>query len=198
MKHSSMETAVFVSTGPLGTSVYAKRFIPASATILRLMGPIISFREAVLKGELESYALQVGIDRYVDIRAPGCYVNHSCDPNAGLRGLLLLALRDIAPFEEIQYDYSTTMDEDYWTLSCRCGAVACRERIRDFKYLPKQVQRSYEARGVVQPYIVSRMRDASAAQRVSPLPMPVHDSLARTSHDAEGFGENPGTRLGHG
>jgi len=71
----------------------------------------------------------------------GVFVNHSCDPNTGVRDdVRLVALRDLIAGEEIRYDYSTTMDEDHWTLQCRCGSRGCRGVVRDFKWLPKDTK----------------------------------------------------------
>jgi len=59
----------------------------------------------------------------------GRYANHSCRPNAEavLRNgrIVLVAMRDIAPGDEITYDYG----EDYFALfikpvGCRCAACA--------------------------------------------------------------------------
>jgi hypothetical protein len=63
----------------------------------------------------------------------GRYLNHSCRPNAVavLRGriMAIVALRDIAPGEEITYDYG----EEYFTLfiapaGCHCAACASRAK----------------------------------------------------------------------
>ena len=57
--------------------------------------------------------------------------NHSCEPNAHSRiiscdnaqHVCLFASRDIAPGEEITYDYRYGADE---ALACACGAPTCR------------------------------------------------------------------------
>lgn len=59
------------------------------------------------------------------------YINHSCKPNAYMQTiaghLLVLALRDIAPGEEITIDYESTWHSD--RKRCSCGAENCRGRI---------------------------------------------------------------------
>jgi SET domain-containing protein len=66
------------------------------------------------------------------------FINHSCDPNSEIvveRGRVFIdALRDIAPGEEITYDYSFEReagdDEVAETrYPCRCGAAGCRRTI---------------------------------------------------------------------
>ena len=65
-----------------------------------------------------------------------CFVNHSCDPNCEIviarKRVYIHTLREVAPGEELTYDYWYVTDESY-TLEdlrriypCRCGAAICR------------------------------------------------------------------------
>ena len=84
-------------------------------------------------------------------------INHSCAPNAGLRfeddGPVLIALRAIAPGEEIAWDYSTTLSDEEWTMRCACGAAECRGTVAAFHTLPPERREWYLARNVVAPYL---------------------------------------------
>lgn len=52
--------------------------------------------------------------------------NHSCDPNVGVKGqIIVLARRDIEAGEELAFDYDTT-DVAPAEFRCRCGAANCR------------------------------------------------------------------------
>ena len=64
-------------------------------------------------------------------------------------GLGVFAKKD----EEIFYDYSTTMDEDSWTLQCKCGSQNCRKIVKDFKFLPQELQKKYLELNIVQNFI---------------------------------------------
>jgi uncharacterized protein len=59
------------------------------------------------------------------------YINHSCRPNAFMqtfgKKLLVLALRDIAPGEEITVDYVSTYHSD--RKRCTCNVPGCRGTI---------------------------------------------------------------------
>ncbi|MDB5026619.1 MAG: nuclear protein [Candidatus Eremiobacteraeota bacterium] len=59
------------------------------------------------------------------------FINHSCRPNAFMqtigRRLLVLALRDIRPGEEITVDYVSSLHSD--RKRCSCSAPACRGTI---------------------------------------------------------------------
>ncbi|URW76928.1 SET domain-containing protein-lysine N-methyltransferase [Sphingomonas donggukensis] len=108
-------------------------------------------------------------DRYVQV-TPDHYmgpsgrmddlVNHSCDPNAGLRfaddGVYLVAIRAIAPGEEISWDYSTTLTESNWHMICQCRSPDCRRVIGNFATLAPERQEFYRARNLVAPYLRRR------------------------------------------
>jgi len=75
------------------------------------------------------------------------FTNHSCMPNTGIRltpkGTIILAIRDIAPHEELTYDYSTYINNPYEGIECDCGAARCRGTVGDFKSLPVERQQIY-------------------------------------------------------
>ena len=71
---------------------------------------------------------------------------------------MLVAIMDIHEGEEITWDYSTTMNEDDWEMDCVCGSKNCRGRIRDFKYLPENVQQKYINLRIVPKYILENLK----------------------------------------
>ena len=93
-------------------------------------------------------------------------INHSCAPNAGLRFTgevpMLVAIRDIATGEEITWDYSTTLADPDWRMTCACGAPGCRGTIAAFDTLPLEQQRWYLSRGLVAPYLTPDRSDVAA------------------------------------
>jgi D-alanine-D-alanine ligase len=68
-------------------------------------------------------------------------INHSCEPNAWLEGLDVVARRAIDPGEEITMDYATFMNERMPSFACACGAPACRGEIRGEDHLADFVAR---------------------------------------------------------
>jgi len=138
----------------LGLGVFANRDLRPGEVILTIEGPVIDFAETKRRGPWECMAIQIGPDQYLDTQPPGVLVNHSCDPNAGIRkNRYLAALRKIRAGEEIRYDYSTTMEEHSFTMQCRCGAPNCREWVRDFSTLPRPIRERYLAQGIVMDFI---------------------------------------------
>jgi hypothetical protein len=132
-------------------------------------GRVLTTPEMIALGPARIYALQVGTTEFVDLMPPGRYLNHSCDPNAGIvRDRVLIALRPIAPGEEIRLDYSTAMRGDHWTMECRCGEYLCRRVVLAFHHLPPITQNRYLQLGIVQHCIVSEVRRRSPARRIPP------------------------------
>ena len=143
-----------VRNGTHGRGVFTEEPIPALTLIVRFTGPFLRYTET----SHSTYALQIGPDLYIG--ASGGFddlINHSCEPNAGLRisGMTadLHATRDIEAGEEILFDYSTTLDEDDFTMRCQCGAPSCRGTIGDGKYLPENVWRRYLTLGIIPEYV---------------------------------------------
>ncbi len=55
--------------------------------------------------------------------------NHSCEPNTGVQGqILIVARRPIAAGEELTFDYDTT-EISAEPFECRCGSARCRGTI---------------------------------------------------------------------
>ena len=68
-------------------------------------------------------------------------INHSCDPNAWLEGMNLVARRVIKAGEEITIDYATFYNERMGDFVCHCGATDCRGIIKGSDYREEFVER---------------------------------------------------------
>ncbi|MFG6283672.1 SET domain-containing protein-lysine N-methyltransferase [Sphingomonas sp. S6] len=146
----------------IGKAVFAAQGFAQAETIVRFSGPIVPAARLPqgLSGASDRY-LQIGRDRYMGPSGRiDDLINHSCSPNAGLRftddGVFLVALRPIAPGEEIAWDYSTTLADPDWSMQCACGSPECRGVIRALALLPVEVQDRYRAMGIVAPYLDER------------------------------------------
>jgi uncharacterized protein len=156
----------YVGKCDVGLGIFANRDIARGETILKLSGPVIDFAETKRRGPQKFVAIQIEEDRYIDTRPPGVFVNHSCDPNAGVQqDRNLVALRTIRKGREIRFDYSTTMEEQPFPMQCRCGAPGCRHVIKDFSALPEHLRERYIAQGIVMSFIVRRSRSKRFAMR---------------------------------
>ena len=71
-----------------------------------------------------AHICELGFDRFAVLGPPGCYLNHSCDPNAMRHGVTVFAWRPIAAGEEITIDYRlNAFGGDTWR--CACGTGNC-------------------------------------------------------------------------
>lgn len=86
-------------------------------------------------------SIQVGWDVHCLFEDPMCLVNHSCDPNCTLRldwsepgplAAVLAARREIAPGEELTWDYAQTESYSIAVGRCLCGSANCRGRSKGF------------------------------------------------------------------
>lgn len=68
----------------------------------------------------------IGALRRGEVKANKLYLNHSCNPNLGIRGeITFVAMRSIRGGEELTYDWAME-DTGPTTLNCRCGGKNCR------------------------------------------------------------------------
>ena len=71
------------------------------------------------------------------------YLNHSCDPNLGLRGeITFVAMRDIRAGEELTHDWAMTDDGNY-SVECNCGAENCRKILNGKDWQRPDLQKCY-------------------------------------------------------
>jgi GNAT superfamily N-acetyltransferase len=71
------------------------------------------------------------------------YLNHSCEPNVGFGGnIVLVAMRDINAGEELTTDYALFDDYD-GTMTCHCGRPSCRKEIHGRDWRRPDLQRRY-------------------------------------------------------
>jgi len=96
----------------------------------------------------------------------GDYVNHSCNPNAGLSGqIALIAMRDIHPGEEVCFDYAMSDTMPYDEFDCGCGAPNCRGHISGNDWKLPELQRRYA--GLFAPHVQRRIQALRAEQRAA-------------------------------
>jgi len=93
---------------------------------------------------------------------PADFFNHACQPNAGLSGQIgVVALRDIAPGEEICYDYAMSDGSAYDEFECKCGYPACRHHVTGDDWRLPDLQARYH--GYFSPYLQRRIDRLQAA-----------------------------------
>ncbi len=149
--------------------VFACAFIPAGDLLVMWGGEVtLTAQLAFIEPLLVSRSVQVEEDLYlVPAQVEPCdFINHSCNPNAGLSGqIALVALRDIQAGEEVCYDYAMTDGSPYDEFTCQCGEPTCRKRVSGEDWMRRDLQERY--RGYFSPYLQRRIeRLALAEQRM--------------------------------
>ncbi len=83
------------------------------------------------------------------------FINHSCDPNVGFGGnVVLVAMRDVAAGEELTTDYALFDDYD-GQMNCHCGSERCRGVIDGHDWRRSDLQDRY--RGYFSWYLQRRI-----------------------------------------
>ena len=145
-----------IQVGPcnVGLGLFATRHFEAGERILVFKGKRFDANDPIHETPDGSNLLQTGRRTYIMPLPPGLYVNHSCNPNAGVvHGRHLVALRSIAAGQEIRFDYATTIFDDTWKMACACGEPNCRNLIEDFSTLPEELKVFYLHHNLVAPYL---------------------------------------------
>lgn len=153
-----------------GRGLFAKERVRAGEMLLVWGGDVVT-GEALRWMSPEKHRLSVQIEEDLYLvtpnEGPADWVNHSCEPNAGLVGqIVLVALRDIRPGEEICFDYATTDGSSYDEFECGCGKPSCRGRITGDDWKLPELQARYA--GHFSPYIqkrIEKQRRAAAARK---------------------------------
>lgn len=138
-----------------GWAVRTKQHIPRGCFVVEYCGEVITEVEAESRSlqpgngasyvwSLQPEVTQINIDRFaVDPLLFGNvarFINHSCNPNLVAKSafvdhidprfprLAFFATRDIAPFEELNFDYRyQPLQSPASCLRCFCGADKCRK-----------------------------------------------------------------------
>jgi SET domain-containing protein len=132
-------------SGIHGKGVFAVAPIAAGETILEYTGKVITWKQAQKRHphnpDEPNHTFFFHIDdlHVIDGGTGGNaakWINHACEPNCEADEdddgrVFIKALRDIAPGEELNYDYGLIVDGRHTAklkqeYACRCGARGCR------------------------------------------------------------------------
>jgi hypothetical protein len=154
---SKLEGRLISSKG--GRGLFARERVRAGETLLVWGGDVVTGDMLKwMSEEKHRLAVQIEEDLYLVTSAegPADWVNHSCDPNAGLVGqIVLVALRDIPAGEEICFDYATSDGSPYDEFECGCGSRLCRRHVTGNDWRLPELQTRYA--GHFSPYIQRRI-----------------------------------------
>ncbi len=131
-------------SGVHGKGVYALQPIPKGTRIIEYKGEVVTWKQALRRHPHDpsdpnhTFFFHVDDDHVIDAAVGGNaarWINHACKPNCKAEEedgrVFIDAARDIAPGEELFYDYGLVIDERYTPalkkqFECRCGHPRCR------------------------------------------------------------------------
>jgi hypothetical protein len=125
-----------------GDGVLATRPFAAGETVM------VGFLVGGLTGN-DSHATQVGPGRWALHGGLGPKVNHSCDPNCGVRlndgqAFDFVARQPIGAGQELTFDYAMrNFTIEHFPAVCLCGAARCRGSVTGWKDLPAARKADY-------------------------------------------------------
>lgn len=167
-RQAAIAANVYLASRPgAGLGVYAQRDFAPGDFLFSAIGVVVPAQTM--------FSIQIGWDRHLDAYPPARYLNHSCQPNAGVKTNAhgwpdFYAMRAIGKDEEIRYDYAMTEYRHYerarpesdFDLTCHCGAGGCRGRFGYYSELSQDMKDLY--RGFISDYLVSGEPTDKAAE----------------------------------
>jgi hypothetical protein len=123
---------------------YTTSAIRKGARVVEYTGPRIQKSEAdrLYEDSPITYLFGIGSrSTVIDGHGAAMFLNHSCDPNCETDEIgdrvWILAVRDIAPGEELTYDYNL-YDGDEDEATCNCGASGCRKTMYSLEEIARR------------------------------------------------------------
>ena len=142
-----------------GRGMYAREKIRKGELVALWGGDVVDRAHFEQLGEHQKrQSAQIEEDFYLvsSKPGPGDFINHSCDPNAGLDGQIAIrAMRDIEPGEEVTIDYAMCDGDPRDSFECLCGSSSCRHIVTGNDWMLPELQRRYF--GYFSPYLQRRI-----------------------------------------
>ena len=139
-----------------GVGAFATRRIPKGTRLIEYAGERITQAESDRRypdqpeERHHTFLFAIDDDVVIDAAVNGNdarFINHSCDPNCDAivddKRIWIETIRDVAPGEELAYDYKYSLEERHTPAKkrqypCHCGAATCRGTILKPKRKPKR------------------------------------------------------------
>jgi hypothetical protein len=140
-----IQDIVVREAGEKGQGVFALRaFAPGAFIFRRRHGRVVhNTKIPTLSADEQRHLCELDWEHSAVLLPPGCFLNHSCEPNAMRSGVNVYAWRPIAQGDEITIDYRlNAFGDEQWP--CACGSPSCPGVITgSFFALPPERQRAY-------------------------------------------------------
>ncbi|MFN8053491.1 MAG: SET domain-containing protein-lysine N-methyltransferase [Acidimicrobiales bacterium] len=146
--------------GAKGVGLFAKRPIPAGEIVSGFGGHVLPIDEFErLPEHQQTHSLQISESLFMvapPTNEPADFFNHSCSPNLGILGnVLLVTLAPIAEGDELTFDYAMCDADSYDEFECWCLSDQCRVKVTGNDWMIPELQERY--RGHFSTYIERRI-----------------------------------------
>ena len=134
-----------------GRGLFARAAIQAGETVAVKGGAVMTRGELdEILHEVSPAEIQIEDDLWIapragaEVEANLLCLNHSCDPNVGVRGqITFVAMRGVEPGEELTIDYAMIDGDPSVTMACDCGRSSCRRLVTGDDWRRPELQRRY-------------------------------------------------------
>ena len=163
MPHSWLSPHVEVRpAGAKGVGLFATAPFPAGEIVSGFGGHVMSLADfEQLSEHQQTHSLQISEELFMVAPSegePADHFNHSCLPNLGIVGNVLLAtMRPVRAGEELTFDYAMCDADSYDEFECQCLSPACRGKVTGNDWMIPEVQDRYE--GWFSTYLARRIAE---------------------------------------
>jgi len=152
-----------------GWAAFAERVLPAGSLVATFGGDTATVAQLVhVDPDRVSRTIQIDEDCFLvgpKIAEPGDFVNHSCAPNCGMRNATqVVTMREIAPGEELTFDYAMTDTAPYDEFACKCSTPQCRGAVRASDWTLPELRTRYA--GWFAPHVSRRIVASERARHL--------------------------------
>jgi len=132
---SQASPKIELRTAAIGQGVFATEAIAAGELLIALAHVFVAAAEQYTI-QIDEARHQAGTGEIDD------FLNHCCEPGAALdvERLCFVAVRPLAPGDEVTFNYLTSEWDMAEAFTCRCGADGCVSNVRGFRHLSRAQQ----------------------------------------------------------
>lgn len=154
---SWMNPKLIIRKNRFGKGIFAKKELKKNETLFVMSGYILTSKDDNKIGKKAAeYEIDISPDFSFGILEesqkdllPHFYLNHSCNPNAGLKDqIFIVSMRRIKKNEEIVYDYATVShrnrkNKNHFRMKCSCNSKDCRGIVTENDWRLPKLQKKY-------------------------------------------------------